>query len=188
MRDGGEECRVGDSDASSVSALTPRRNLLSIRHHSSQCRADVPGESCIPKTLEHGAQEEERAGRCGAQRQRLVDAAARQQRGSRSEEGGQRALDVCPHHLSQQVSLGGYCRLDAERQYPNSGTIGIGATSLRSTAPGSSFPLRSSSRSPIATTSPRARTPLTPPSSTTLSRSARRLTRPPTSLCAPRRA
>lgn len=60
--EGGEGCRVGDNDASSVSALTPRRNLLSIRHHSSQCSADVPGESCIPKTLEHGAQEEERAG------------------------------------------------------------------------------------------------------------------------------
>jgi hypothetical protein len=57
-----EGCRVGDKDASSVSALTPRRNLLSIRHLSRLSKADVPGRSCISKTLEHGAQEEERAG------------------------------------------------------------------------------------------------------------------------------
>jgi hypothetical protein len=62
VSDGGEGCRVGDEEASSVSALTPRRNLLSIRHLSRQAQADVPGQSCISKTLEHGAQEEERAG------------------------------------------------------------------------------------------------------------------------------
>jgi hypothetical protein len=171
------------------------RNARALSHEIYCCTAPHPLGGCIVvplrlyqyTTLHDGAQEEERAaGRGGQQRdqrQRVCNAARRLEARHRvDQEAGKRALDVGPHHLPQQV---GGSLIGAPVAYTASNplTTGIGAISRRSTGPGCSSPPRSSSPSHTATTSPRAHTPSTPPSSTTWSRSARPSTRPPISPC-----
>jgi hypothetical protein len=178
MRSGQD--RVGGDGASSAT-LGPCPTKFIVRQ-------SLPAYELI---LYDGAQEEERANRRGGQqrlqlplhrqlhRQRQPRCSSRLEERLRvDQEAGERALDIGPHHLPQQVG-GSLIGAPVACAASNPLTTGIGATSRPSTGPGCSSRQKSSSRSHTATTSRRARTPSIPPSSTTSSRSARPSTRPP---------